>query len=132
METKKASVFDKDLQVMCASMIALTGFDLTYTPESLSKLEAVIHHMFPDEAQPRLSTTFIPFGWYLGEVIVRNISGAKWQEEDSFFNTSITIPGPVARVQPFIYVEKFFSDRSLGFKLLYDTAAIGEAAADEA
>ncbi|MNQ73820.1 hypothetical protein D3C85_885630 [compost metagenome] len=130
MENKRASVFDKDMQIMAAGMLVLAGFKPSYTPESLPELEAVIERMFPDGAL--FSTTHIPFGWYLGEVIVRNIPGAQWQEENSFLNTSITIPGYADRIQPFIYVEKFFSDRSLGLKNLYDSLLSKEAATNEA
>lgn len=108
--------------------LAATGFELTYTPRSLLRLERVVNQMFPKEGPSRLTTAYLPFGYYLGETIRRNIPEAKWVDNDDPFEISVTIPVKniadtgTAHLKPFIRVYKFFTDRSEGLKPLYDLA----------
>lgn len=122
---KIPSIFDEEFQTMCAAMVHLTGFQLTYTPESLSDMELLIDEMFPDPNASRMNTTFLPFGWYLGEVIVRNVPGTKWEDnKEDFWQTAIVSETPhgTAKMLPFVRVEKFFFDRTDGLKVFYDVA----------
>lgn len=84
--------------------------------------------MYPNG--PELHTTGIPFGWYLGEVIVRNIPGAKWVEKPNLFEWEVRVPVKMqlenkmqevtASAMPFVRISKFFSDPTDGLKVFFD------------
>lgn len=51
-----------------------------YNPESLKKLENTLDLMYPKGTMAS-KTTLIATGYYVGEVFVRNIPGAAWDED---------------------------------------------------
>lgn len=54
---------------------------LKYTEKELELIEQKINDVFPQGHEP-LPTTLIPFGFYLGELMIRKIPGAKWKITD--------------------------------------------------
>lgn len=101
------------------------GIKPDYTPSSLDKVEKVIDSMFPEGHKP-MESTLIPFGFYLGEVIVQNIPGAHWdiQETTKYLN-EIAVVVPQAgddnhiKIMPFVRISKFWSDRTDGLSVFY-------------
>lgn len=115
---------DKMRSTMCDTMMIAFGVTPTYQPESLNEVEQKINEMYP-EGHKAMPTTYLPFGFYLGETIVRNIPGAKWDisEAGEFFdNIAITIDQSdeaKAKLFPFRRVMKFWDDRTDGLSVFY-------------
>lgn len=93
---------------------------LNYTTRQLEVLERLVDDRFPVGHKP-MPTTIIPFAFYLGECIVRNVPGAKWEiaKDASAINEiaiSLTGSDTLSRlgthVYPFNRVWKFWNDRT--------------------
>jgi hypothetical protein len=101
---------------------------LDFSEQSLVLIEEKINEMYPLGHQPLL-TTLIPFGYYLGETIIRNIPNAHWDASNAedIFDVSVVIENPLAKdnqpqksvVKPFLRVRKFWFDRTDGLAVLY-------------
>lgn len=111
-------------QTIAPALVGLIGVEADYTPESLTKVEKEIDKMFPEGHQP-METTLILFGFYLGETIVRNISGAVWntsKDPDYLADLAInfkTPDGAEACVFPFRRIRNFWEDRTDGLVAYY-------------
>ncbi|MDA1675118.1 MULTISPECIES: hypothetical protein [Bacillus cereus group] len=96
-----------------------------YSEQDLISLEECFNHLYPLEEQPPLTTTFIPFGFYLGEALVQNIPGAKWNclyiDEGDLFGIKVTLPTDTGTIQirPFQWVRNFWFNRDGNFVELY-------------
>lgn len=107
------------------TLFPVIGLPTTFTPEGVQKMEDVINEMYPEGHEP-LTTTFIPFGFYLGQTIVETIPGAEWSVEDNaqYINDiSIVLKDEEgkmsAQVRPFTRIEKFWGDRTDGLSVFY-------------
>lgn len=59
-------------------LFSAIGFDsIDFTMASLKKLENTINRMYPLGHEP-MSTTLMMIGLYVGEVLIKNIPGARW------------------------------------------------------
>ncbi|UJF36612.1 hypothetical protein [Paenibacillus hexagrammi] len=56
------------------------GFKADYTPESIELLEARLDELYPQGTMAR-NGTLLGAGYYIGEVFIRNIEGAVWNED---------------------------------------------------
>lgn len=104
----------------------LNGLPTSYQEEDLDLFEDFINELYPDEGMPSSPMIIPPFGYYLGETIVRNIPGAKWELDepiDNIARLSISVPArngdETARLYPFIRAQKFFQDRSDGLSVYF-------------
>lgn len=92
---------------------------LKYSEEELEMIEEKIDEMFPEGHKPK-TTTLIPFGFYLGEVLKRKIPGAEWHVSDEanksgdLFEIVIEFDnadGYKMQAKPFIRVNKYWKKR---------------------
>ena len=76
--------------------LLLSGFGidvpLAFTYEELQVVEKRFMEMW-SPAKPMKTETSIMFGWYLGETIIRNIPGSKWNnpESEDVLNMSVSV-----------------------------------------
>lgn len=116
----------KDLRnKLVPMMMPSIGVEVTYTPESLDKVEAAINRMFKP-GKPMFDTSYIPFGFYLGETIVQHIPGSKWDtgEAEYIADIKVVCKGPNdtrAEVYPFRRIMKFWEDRTDGLTVMFRT-----------
>ena len=99
---------------MAAKMFGMIGFKPNYTLEQLQEIEQEFQAMYG--GREILPTTVVPFGFYLGETLVRNIPNAKWDFTADFLcDVSIKIQGKDGGeliAKPFTRFEKFLKDDS--------------------
>jgi hypothetical protein len=99
----------------------LTNVDIDYTFESLMKCEEAINNLYPEGHKP-LPTTLIPFGFLLGETIVRKLGGEWDYDADSIWNVKVKVinksDGEMV-LKPFLRIEKFWKDRSDAMSAMY-------------
>jgi hypothetical protein len=96
-----------------------SSFQWNYTPLSLKVMENALDELYPEGHDP-MPTTYIPFGIYLGETIVKNIPGAHWApvpESRNLAEIAVTIPVPkhidaLWTAYPIIRVQEFWHDRT--------------------
>lgn len=95
--------------------------DLDYSPFSLSAVEQQINESYPEGHKVMEDTTYIPYGVYLGEVIVKNFPNAKWcVDKDTTYLSDVYISIPYGkkgegmdfRAFPFMRIYKFWKDRT--------------------
>lgn len=104
----------KDLFPMLEEMF---GVKLDYSIDSLIDLENHINEQYPAPHQPLAVTTFVPYGIYLGEMIIKNIGG-EWTEDEGnndFLGIRIELDGPTGEKQvvyPLRRIAKFWEDRT--------------------
>ena len=88
---------------------------LKYTIAELEEIEEMIDKQYPVGHKP-LSTTLIPFGFYLGEVLKKSIEKSHWvikpdkNNPEDLFEATIKCNSMIA--YPFRRVNKFWHDRS--------------------
>ncbi|MNV17533.1 hypothetical protein D3C71_1083260 [compost metagenome] len=109
--------------------LAMTGgFRFNYMPESLLVLEERAKEMFP-KGHIFMGTTPLVLGFYIGEVIIRNIKGSYWHKDlsDNPRSWGIEVPlcsGGTISVFPaqrFINFSHDYSDTIYGyFNMLRD------------
>jgi len=97
------------------------GFNhLNYTIRQLEVMERMIDQKFPEGHKPQ-GTTIIPFAYYLGECIVRNVPGAKWEVPEGAtaineiavsLSSTENLSKLGTHVYPFNRVAKYWKDRS--------------------
>jgi hypothetical protein len=105
------------------------GIQSLYTEENLNAIEQVINRLFPEEREV-LPTTVIPFGYMLGETLVRNIPDAKWKTDvDEIWDIAVEIPIKKENtdannmvILPFVRADKFFKDRTDSLAVMYRMA----------
>ncbi|MDH6674334.1 hypothetical protein M2277_005026 [Paenibacillus sp. LBL] len=99
---------------------AAFSLELDYSPKSLLRIESFINKQFPNETELDGSMS-IMLGLYLGEVIIRNNPGLRWNEPEienkvlNPFDLSITIPIDEERhltLKPMLRIHKFGLDRT--------------------
>jgi hypothetical protein len=107
-------------------LLKLFGFTGNYEADSLDSLEEMIKTLYPVDGPAKFDTTYLPLGFYLGETIIRNIPGAKWELEavDHIGEIGISIPQAeksdgVLKVFPFNRVRNFFLDHTDGLTVLF-------------
>ena len=92
---------------------------LKYDEKELELIEDKINEMFPVGHKP-LATTLIPFGFYLGEYLIRKIPGAIWKFpddgkiEESIWDICIefkTSEGLLMNAKPFMRAKKYWLNR---------------------
>ena len=92
---------------------------LKYNDAELSLIEKKINEKYPQGHKP-LATTVIPFGFYLGEMIIKKIPGAKWNVSDEdnkngdIFDISVEFKNPKGysmRAKPFMRAKKYWINR---------------------
>jgi len=95
------------------------GKKLKYTEEELEMIEEKINEIFPEGHEP-LTTTMIPFGFYLGQLLRKKIPGAEWKVTDevnkknSIWDVFIEFKnsdGYTMQAKPFMRVDKFWRRR---------------------
>lgn len=100
----------------------LIGVPNDFEPDSLERLEDIINLVWPNEPVQEM-TSVIPFGFLLGETLVRHLPGAKWVTEDAkdLFDVSVEVPAgeAIQKVMPFRRVNNFFNDRTDGLAVVY-------------
>ena len=119
MNTTEKDDFFAKMEEMAPLFLGSMGLPYDFTPESLDVMEDIIIHMFPNKAN--FSTTYIPFGYYLGEVLIHNIPNTIWdldKEVDSVFDLSIKANGSIVAF-PFKRIANFFEDNSDGISVFY-------------
>jgi hypothetical protein len=91
---------------------------LNYTERQLEAIERLIDDKFPEGHRPQ-PTTILPFAFYLGECVIRNVPGAKWEILDNPSSVSdivVRVPnnkGSVLHyVYPFTRTIKYWKDRT--------------------
>lgn len=101
----------------------VVNFKGNHEPESLQALEMIVNTISPP-GQNYVNTLPIPFGLYLGDVLVKNLESAEWviPEEElkkdkdidvSQFKISFKNPtGSICHLYPFRRAYKFFEDRT--------------------
>lgn len=87
-----------------------------YTYDAVKDLEKVVNEVYPQGHKP-LTTTYIPFGLYLGKTLIDNIENAEWGglDEDHIWDIYIEIKqknDESMRVFPFKKIISFWEDRS--------------------
>lgn len=105
-----------------APITELFGIPVDFEPESLEVLEELINELWHEGTEP-MPTTLIPFGFILGETMIRNLTDAKWVVDDAnhFMEISVEIKmgEGTQKVYPFLRVHKFFHDRTDGLAVMY-------------
>ena len=88
--------------------------DLTYSLDELFKIEKVIDERYPAGHKP-LYTTMIPFGFYLGELMVTTIAGAEWVTDAASISdiaVKLRMPsGEYSYWKPFMRVQMYWKNR---------------------
>jgi len=83
-----------------------------YSKKSLKEFGEVILDTFPDKRVP-ISENLVLYGYYLGETIVRNVKGARWDYNNHYVQAStIQFPsedGEGLEVNPFHQIHKFIT-----------------------
>lgn len=115
---KQNEVVETILSGLLKTKDFLNGFK--YTEAELINIEELLNKTFPKGHEP-LSTTIIPFGFYLGEFFIRKFENAKWvvaDEDNSNINNVFKsvvefdgLNGGRMQVKPFLRVEKFWKNR---------------------
>jgi len=101
--------------LICALFEDKEQHKLKYSEDELEAIERKIIEKFPEGHQPK-PTTLIPFGFYLGQLIIKKIPGAKWcpTDDDDIFEVSVEFTdneGNTMKVKPFIRAMKFWKKR---------------------
>lgn len=85
-----------------------------FTYEAIKELQDITNEVYP-QGHKSLPTTKVPYGLYLGKMILDHIEGAQWVTDvDSIWDIYITFiqkNGDEMRVFPFIRVNKFWDNR---------------------
>jgi hypothetical protein len=111
------------------ALLQAAGVFVDYSEESLSHCEDFINAIYPVGHIPH-PTTVLPFGYYLGETIIRNIPDSKWDVDtpaETVWDIGVKIEIPFASedmprtqiVRPFMRAQKFWRDRSDGLRAMY-------------
>lgn len=95
------------------------NLSLKYTEKELKLIESKIDEVFPLGHEP-MYATLIPFGFYLGQLMIKKVPGAKWyvppelNEDGDIFDICVehVREDQTLRVQPFKRVKKFWSNRN--------------------
>lgn len=102
--------------MMIQTMFPVIGYKTELTFENLKEMERIINLVYPEGHTP-MPTTAIPFGIHVGNILVKQIPGAKWnvKDEEYVYDLSITCPGPdggEAFIKPIQRVANFWKDRT--------------------
>jgi hypothetical protein len=107
-----------------STIIALMGVKATYDKDMLLGIEKYINDSFSENHKP-MPSTCVMLGILLGETIVRNIKGAKWntKEVDTLYDITVGLeldnsPGEVM-INPVIRIENFFKDKEDSIVAMY-------------
>lgn len=73
----------KTLDMAEALMFQYLGAPQDYSIETLEIIEELMRDKIPEGKEVIHWSTYMPFGWYYGKVIVKNIEGAKWVGDGS-------------------------------------------------
>lgn len=111
----KAIVRERDTTMTLLRLIGFIPEEVNV--ESLKEMERVIQ-TFPKDTNPLL-TTYIPFGLYLGYVLVDTIPGAKWEVEnaETLFDVRVVVrdeAGNEKLMYPLRRVAKFWKNHDDG------------------
>lgn len=90
-----------------------------YTIDCLAEVEKQIDEHFPLGHKVFNVTTYIPFGWYFGKVIIENIKGSYWIGDikdpiDLKIHVPTNLPNGRMIIFPFKRVMNFWEDRTDG------------------
>ncbi len=99
----------------------LASHEIDYSFKSLMVCEETINAMYPEGHKP-LPTTLIPFGFLLGETIVRNLGGEWNYDAEDIWDISINIKSNndnEMSIKPFLRVSKFWNDRTDAMTAMY-------------
>lgn len=106
---------------LCDSLLNLINFKPIYDLESLSSLESVIEERYRLGHKPMI-TTLLPYGFYIGECLVRDIEGAHWNVDNAknVFDFTISVPlkGEHVLIKPYEAIKTYWFNRE---KSLYQT-----------
>lgn len=100
------------------TMLGAFGFaHLNYTKKQLEAIEDKINDQYPEGHKPKSLATLIPFGFFLGECIIKNVPGAHWhvpEDVEGIFDISVKITSDKhgSEVYPFRRIQKYWFDRS--------------------
>lgn len=75
--------------------VLLLGRKPAYQPEDLVTIEAYIKHIHPEhKIKPdSLNTSILPCGFYFGETMVRNLTGARWTfTDETLSGVAVEVP----------------------------------------
>ena len=109
------------LAPMTLNLIGINIKQIGYTEEGLHLIEEAIDQMY--RVGSKVSSFYVPFGFYLGQTIIENIPGAKWHLEDVAHIDDIAVligsdtNGHMA--YPFRRIQKFWEDRTDGIVAMY-------------
>ena len=103
---------------LCALLKIEMKKGLQYSDKELRLIEEKINDMFEVGHEP-MATTLIPFGYYLGELLIRKFPGSKWvvtdevNKSNDIFEVYVEIAAGTgkAQVRPFIRVSKYWKNR---------------------
>lgn len=105
------------------------GLRFDYTPSSLEEIEHFLDKTFPRDIEKVKEVEILPFGIYLGEMIVKNIEEAKWQDVGWTKNNKVravknyikieTDDNSTFSVFPFNRILNYLNDRTDGIYAFY-------------
>lgn len=98
---------------ICQVMFKMLGFDANYTAEQLFQIENLFQMKF--HGKEVFDSTFVPFGFYYGETMIRAIPGAYWSNlnQPSLFEITVTVPTKefdLYCIKPFQQFHNFYID----------------------
>lgn len=117
-DTLQRMTNDNILETIVLAMLKMDQDKLKYNETELAEIEKKIDEVFPQGHKP-IHTTLIPFGFYLGQLLIKKLGGdAKWFVPDE---PNVTIwdaviqftSGGIGNLQakPFTRAEKFWKNR---------------------
>lgn len=118
METAK-EIADKLISSdMLATMSIAMGINPTYDKQMLLDIERYISTQFNPNHKP-LPTTCVMFGILLGETIIRNVEGFKWDDSNvvKYMFDDLKLIGETTKsegsiiINPVVRIDKFFNDK---------------------
>lgn len=124
MDAKEIENMLEELRSEIPVLLRALQLDTDFTPEGLVQIEAMLNFVYPPDGGPMPNSMFL-FGFYLGEVIVRNIDGARWvtnEPTESLSRLVVEVPmrdGFGSRFSPFMRIQKFWRDRTDGLAVAY-------------
>lgn len=95
-----------------------------YNKEELQMIEDEINEMYPEGSYPLSPNLYIPFGWFIGKVVIKNIPGSYWHGDGNDpFNLKIKYPAKEIGEMNFFplkRIQNFWADRTDGLVPVFE------------
>ena len=113
-------------KLVCEEPLNLLNIPTDHTPESIAIMDRETYRLLPPDIRTsRNEMLIIPFGFYLGETLIKLFPEFSWDDKPftDLFNVSIKgeINGMPMEIKPFRKIVNFFDDSNNQCHAMYET-----------